>query len=152
MTTWKIHEVTLACGLTADELSQWISRGLFRPSAPCRRGLWRRFDWRDLACLATMSDLRKNSLSVNAAARIVVELRDALTKMEEIRETSGLFFFAADLLGTDPGPYTGLARMSELHRVLMSGSVSVIIVDIAKAYHNAVTAISLNPMDDEAAQ
>lgn len=148
MTTWTIHEVTTACGVTADELSQWISRGLFRPSASCRRGAWRRFDWRDLACLAAMSVLRKNSLSVNAAARAVQGLRDTLTQMEEIKETSGLFFFTSDLCGTNPGPHSGLARISELHRVLMSGSVSVIIVDIAKAYHNAVTAISRSQMDD----
>lgn len=152
MKTWTIHEVTLACGLTAAELSQWISRGLFQPSAMVHNGQRRLYDWRDLACLAAMSDIRKKTLSVNAAARIVVELRDVLTKMEEIKETSGLFFYSADPHGTNPGPRTGLARISELHRVLMPGSVSVIIVDIAKAYHNAVTAISHSQMDDEAAQ
>ena len=148
MKTWTIHEVTHACRLTSTELSQWISRGQFRPSATVRSGLRRRFDWRDLACLSTMSVLRKNSLSVNAAACVVLGLRDAIAQMEEIEETSGLFFFTAGLCETNPGPSAGLVHIAELHRVLMRGLVSVIIVDVAKTYHDAVTVISRSAMDD----
>jgi hypothetical protein len=40
--------------MTTGELSQWISRGLYRPSEEVRPGQRQRFDWRDLARLAAM--------------------------------------------------------------------------------------------------
>jgi hypothetical protein len=55
MKTWTIHEVADACAMTTGELSQWISRGQFRPSATVQTGQRRRFDWRDLACLPAVT-------------------------------------------------------------------------------------------------
>jgi len=148
-TNWTIHEVTCACAVTTDELSKWISRGLFRPSATARRGEWRPFDWRDLACLAAIAVLRKLPLPISAAARIISHLRDALSEMEEITETSGVFLFSAEPADANSGPSAGLTRIDGLRRMLMTGTVSVVIVDIAKVYHDAAKAISGRSTSDE---
>ncbi len=149
--SWTIHEVTRACGVTRDELNQWISRGVFRPSEPTRRGTWRRFDWRDLACLSTMAALRRMDLSVSAAGRIVADLRDALAQMDEIGERQGLFIIA-----------TGHTRADETAQLVlgaelpteMSAAESAIVVDVASVYRGALAAISerqdkLLTMDEE---
>ena len=81
MTTWTIHEVAAACAVTTGEISQWISRGHFRPSVAVRSGEQRRFDWRDLACLAVMGTLRKQALPMKAISLLTDRLRDDLTGM-----------------------------------------------------------------------
>ena len=115
MKTWTIHEVADACAMTKGELSQWISRGHFRPSGAVRPGQRRRFDWRDLACLAVMSALRKHCLSINAMALIVSDLRDDLAGMNDI---SGRSFFCADWGKKQPYPTVGLVTETDLFAVL----------------------------------
>ena len=99
MKTWTIHEVADACAMTTGELSQWISRGHFMPTAKVRPGQRRRFDWRDLACLAVMNALRKRSLSIHGMALIVSDLRDDLAGMNDISDISGRSFFCGSLWG-----------------------------------------------------
>jgi|GEM_PF-1626254 len=140
MKPWTIHDVTSACEVTTDELSQWVSRGLFRPSQPTRRGKWRQFDWRDLACLSVMAALRKMGLSVKAAAGIASDLRSAVEYMEEINEPSGLFLFTTDTAET--GRLVGPATLASLIR---TQSAAIIIVDVAKAYCAASAAIRAKP-------
>jgi len=147
MKTWTIHEVTRACEVTADELSQWVSRGLFRPSQPTRRGQWRQFDWRDLACLSAMAALRKMGLSVRSAAGIVSDLRAAVADMEEINEPGGLFLFTADTAET-----SRLVGLATLARLLKTQPAAIIIVDVAKAYHAASAAIPAKPATHNAAR
>jgi len=137
--SWTIHEVTRACGVTRDELNQWISRGVFRPSEPTRRGTWRRFDWCDLACLSTMAALRRMDLSVSAAGRIVADLRDTLAQMDEVREPQGLFIITTDHAGARAP--ARLVRGAELSTE-MSAAVSAIVVDVASVYRGALAAIS----------
>ena len=67
-----------ATGLSRNQLSQWISRGHYRPSQEVRRGQGRLFDWRDLACLAVMGELRALSLEPHKAERLIGELRGLL--------------------------------------------------------------------------
>jgi len=136
---WTIHEVTRACEVTRDELNQWISRGVFRPSAPTRRGAWRRFDWRDLAFLSTMAALRGIGLSVMAAGQIAGDLRKAIAWMDEIRQPQGLFVIATDHAET--GASARLVHSAEL-TTEMSTAVSAGMVDVASVYRDARTAIS----------
>ena len=144
---WTIHEVTRACGVTRDELNQWISRGVFRPSAPTRRGAWRRFDWRDLACLSTMAVLREMGLSVKAAGRIAAGLRDALSGFDDIGEPHGLFIVATD--HAEAGAFARLVHSAEL-TTEMSTAVSAVMVDVASVYRDAMAAISGRPVNDRA--
>ena len=139
MTTWTIHEITRACGVTRDELNQWISRGVFRPSEPTRRGAWRRFDWRDLACLSTMAALRWMGLSVTAAGRIAADLRVAFAPMDGIGEPQGLFIIATD--HAEAREPARLVHGVELE-AQMSIAVSAVMVDVAKVYRDALAAIS----------
>jgi len=146
MNTWTIYDVTSACEVTTDELNQWISRGLFRPSQPTRRGKWRQFDWRDLACLSAMAALRRMGLSVRAAAGIASDLRAAIEYMEEITTPSGLF-----LLTTDTSETSRLVDPATLASLIKMQPAAIIIVDVAKAYHAASAAIPAKPATHNAA-
>ena len=97
MKTWTIQEVADACLMTTGELSQWISRGHYRPSEEVRPGQRRRFDWRDFACLAVINALRPHCLSINAMGLIAGDLREDLAKMNGIPESPRLFFFFANV-------------------------------------------------------
>ena len=137
--SWTIHEITRACGVTRNELNQWISRGVFRPSEPTRRGVWRRFDRRDLACLSTMAALRRMDLSVTAAGRIAADLRITLAQMDEVREPQGLFIVATDhAIARAPARLVCGAELP----TEMSAAVSAIVVDVANVYRGALAAIS----------
>ena len=86
MTTWRLREVGGACGLSEYEISMWISRGLYRPSMSTRRGEWRRYDWRDVVCLAVTQELRKLSLGTGTALGLTSgPLRDALEAQGSLR-------------------------------------------------------------------
>ncbi len=141
MKTWTIHEIADACAMTKGELSQWISRGHFRPSGAVRRGQRRRFDWRDLASLAVMSALRKHCLSINAMALIVSDLRDDLAGMNDISDISGRSFFFAGWGKKQPCPTVGLVTETDLIAVLKLRPETVIIVDVAAVYRDAAGAI-----------
>ena len=69
MTTWTIAEVAASCGLSRHEISKWISRGLYRPSMATRKGEWRHYDWRDVACLAVVAELRRIPIDTATALR-----------------------------------------------------------------------------------
>ncbi|PKP69463.1 MAG: hypothetical protein CVT82_10690 [Alphaproteobacteria bacterium HGW-Alphaproteobacteria-4] len=141
MKTWTIHEVADACAMTTGELSQWIARGQFRPSVTVQPGQRRRFDWRDLACLAVMNALRKHSLSINGMALIVSDLRDDLAGMNDISDISGRSFFCADWGKKQPCPTVGLVTETDLFAVLKRRPETVIIVDVAAVYRDAADAI-----------
>ena len=142
MKTWTIHEVADACALTTGEVSQWISRGHFRPSVAVRPGQRRRFDWRDLACLAVMRALRKHSLSINGMALIVSDLRDDLAGMNDISDISGRSFFCADWGKNQPSQTVGLVSETDIFAVLKRRPETVIIVDVAAVCRDAAGAIS----------
>lgn len=142
MKTWTIHEVADACALTTGEVSQWISRGHFRPSVAVRPGQRRRFDWRDLACLAVMRALRKHSLSINGMALIVSDLRDDLAGMNDISDISGRSFFCADWGKIQPSQTVGLVSETDIFAVLKRRPETVIIVDVAAVCRDAAGAIS----------
>ena len=141
MKTWTVHEVANACAMTTGELSQWIARGQFRPSATVQPGQRRRFDWRDLACLAVMNALRKHSLSIHGMALIVSDLRDDLAGMNDICEISGRTFFCADWGKNQPSQTVGLVTESDLVAVLKRRPETVIIVDVAAVYRGAAVAL-----------
>ncbi len=147
--SWTIHEVTRACGVTRDELNQWISRGVFRPSEPTRRGTWRRFDCCDLACLSTMAALRRMDLSVSAAGRIAADLRAALTRMDKIREPQGLFIIATDPWDAEAREPARLTHRAELTTEMLTAAAAVM-VDVAKVYRDARAAISGRPARNRA--
>ncbi|GHA33716.1 hypothetical protein GCM10007989_32430 [Devosia pacifica] len=142
MTTWTIHEVTDACAMTTGELSQWISRGHFIPSSTPENGNARQFDWRDLACLAVMSALRKHSLLIGELGFITSELREDLDGIEEITASVGLYFFCAGWSDRQPSPTVGLVAEEELAAVLKHRPATIIVVDVAKAYREAVRSIA----------
>lgn len=152
MKTWSIHEVADACAMTKGELSQWISRGHFRPSGAVRPGQRRRFDWRDLACLAVMNALRKRSLSIHGMALIVSDLRDDLAGMNDISDISGRSFFCADWGKTEPCQTVGLVTEAGLFAVLKQSPEIVIIVDVAALYRDAAGAIPAETAAEGAAQ
>ena len=152
MRTWTIHEIADACAMTTGELSQWISRGHFRPSVAVRPGQRRRFDWRDLACLAVMRMLRKHSLSLDGMALIVSDLRDDLAGMNDISDISGRPFFCADWGKKQPCPTVGLVTETDLFAVLKRRPETVIIVDVATVYRDAAGAIPVVTAAGGAAQ
>jgi hypothetical protein len=85
MTNWTINEVATACGLSRHEISKWISMGLFRPSMSTRRGEWRRYDWRDVVCLAVVDQLRRITIDTGTALRFAGdELRHGLAGYENL--------------------------------------------------------------------
>ena len=141
MRTWTIHEVANACAMTTGELSQWIARGHFKPSATVRPGQQRRFDWRDLACLAVMNALLKHSLSIHGMALIVSDLRDDIARINDISEISGRTFFCADWGKNQPSQTVGLVTESDLVAVLKRRPETVIIVDVAAVYRGAAVVI-----------
>ena len=141
MRTWTIREVADACAMTTGELSQWIARGQFKPSATVQPGQRRRFDWRDLACLAVMNALRRHALSINGIALIVSDLRDDLAGMNDISDISGRSFFCADWGKQQPCPTVGLVTETDLFAVLKRRPETVIIVDVAAVYRDAADAI-----------
>lgn len=141
MKTWTIHEIADACAMTTCELSQWISRGQFRPSGAVQPGQRRRFDWRDLASLAVMCALRKHCLSINAIALIVSDLRDDLAGMNDISDISGRSFFCADWGKKQPSPTAGLVTETDVIAVLKLRPETVIIVDVAAVYRDAAGAM-----------
>ena len=143
MKTWTIHEVADACLMTTGELSQWISRGHYRPSEEVRPGERRWFDWRDLACLAVINALRPHCLSINAMGLIAGELREALATMDRIPKSPSLFFF--DALWAGDGKYTGtggLVSERDLCAVLRHRFKSIIIVDVSGVYHAALARLN----------
>jgi DNA-binding transcriptional MerR regulator len=85
MTTWRIGEVASACGLSEYEISMWISRGLFQPSMSTRKGQWRRYDWRDVVCLAVAQELRKLTRDTGTALHLASgALREHLAARESL--------------------------------------------------------------------
>ena len=142
MKTWTIHEVAHACLMTTDELSQWISRGHYRPSEEVRRGQRRLFDWRDLACLGVIGALRKHCLSINAMGLIAGELREDLAAMREIPDSPDLFFFCA---GWSRGRYedtVGLVTEKDLRSVLGAHPETVIVVNVTGVYRAALARLA----------
>ncbi|MCB1338116.1 MAG: MerR family transcriptional regulator [Maritimibacter sp.] len=137
MKTWTLREVAEACDVTTSELSQWIARGHFWPSAPVRPGQQRRFDWRDLASLATMAALRKLALPVGVVAPIVMELRAELDRLEGIDANADLVFYRAGWSGESPAHAVGLVSAGDLIAVLASGPVTMIVVVVATAFREA---------------
>ncbi|KND17225.1 hypothetical protein ADZ37_19095 [Pannonibacter phragmitetus] len=125
--------------MTTGELSQWISRGHYWPSEEVRPGQRRRFDWRDLACLAVINALRKHSLSINVMSLIAGALRKSLAEMDKIPAASGLFLFCANWDELQSGQTIGLISETELCRLLRSHPESMIVVDVAGVYHSALT-------------
>lgn len=138
MKTWTIHEVADACCMTTGEMSQWISRGHYRPSEEVRPGQRRRFDWRDLACLAVMGALRKHCLSINAMGLIAGDLRADLDTMSGIPERPGLFFLVANWTRGKHRQTVGLVPEKELRTVLRRHPESVIVVDVTGVYRAAL--------------
>lgn len=138
MKTWTIHEVADACLMTTGELSQWISRGHYRPSEEVRPGQRRRFDWRDLACLAVINALRPHCLSTNAMGLIAGDLREELATMNQIPESSGLFFFAANWTRARHRQTVGLVPEKDLRMVLRCRPGSLIVVDVSGVYRVAL--------------
>jgi len=136
--TWTIHEVADACLMTTGELSQWISRGHYRPSEEVRPGQRRRFDWRDLACLAVINELRPHCLSINAMGLIAGDLREELGTMNRIPESSGLFFFAANWTRGRHRQTVGLVPEKDLYTVLRCRPESLIVVDVPGVYRAAL--------------
>ena len=141
MRTWTIHEVADACAMTTGELSQWIARGHFRPTATVRPGQRRWFNWRDLACLAVMNALRKHSLSINGMALILSDLRANLAGPNDISEISGRSFFCADWGKNQPCQTVGLVIETDLFSVLKRRPETVIIVDVAAVYRDVAGAV-----------
>jgi len=139
MKTWTIHDVTSACEVTTDELNQWISRGLFLPSQPTRRGKWRQFDWRDLTCLSVMASLRKMRLPVTVAAHVVAVLGAEIAGMDEINKPLGLFLFVT---GSETSTLVGPETLASL---LNKNNSAAIIVDVTRTYHAASVAIRATP-------
>lgn len=138
MKTWTIQEVADACWMTTGELSQWISRGHYRPSEEVRPGQRRRFDWRDLACLAVINALRLHCLSINAMGLIAGDLREDLAKMNGIPESPRLFFFFANWTMGRHRQTVGLVPEQDLWTVLRSHPESVIVVDVTAVYRAAL--------------
>jgi DNA-binding transcriptional MerR regulator len=136
--TWTIHEVADACLMTTGELSQWISRGHYRPSEEARPGQRRRFDWRDLACLAVINALRPHCLSINAMGLIAGDLREDLAKMNGIPESPRLFFFAANWTRGRHRQTVGLVAEKDLCTVLRRRPESLIVVDVSGVYQAAL--------------
>jgi DNA-binding transcriptional MerR regulator len=136
--TWTIHEVADACLMTTGELSQWISRGHYRPSDEARPGQRRRFDWRDLACLAVINALRPHCLSINAMGLIAGDLREDLAKMNGIPESPRLFFFAANWTRGRHRQTVGLVAEKDLCTVLRRRPESLIVVDVSGVYQAAL--------------
>ena len=134
MKTWTIQEVADACLMTTGELSQWISRGHFRPSGAVRPGQRRRFDWRDLACLAVINALRPHCLSINAMGLIAGDLREDLAKMNGIPESPRLFLFFANWTRGRHRHTVGLVPEQDLWTVLRSHPESVIVVDVTAVF------------------
>ncbi|WP_236641533.1 DNA cytosine methyltransferase [Paracoccus aeridis] len=122
-----------------------LAAGLFTAAevgAPHKReGQRRRFDWRDLACLAVMRVLRKHSLSLDGMALFVSDLRDDLAGMNDISDISGRSFFCADWGKKQPCPTVGLVTETDLFAVLKRRPETVIIVDVATVYRDAAGAI-----------
>ena len=141
MKTWTIHEVADACLMTTGELSQWISRGHYRPSEEVRPGQRRRFDWRDLACLAVINALRPHCLSTNAMGLIAGDLREELATMNRIPENSGLFFFAANWSSARHRQTVGLVPENDLCTVLRCRPGSLIVVDVSGVYRAALARV-----------
>lgn len=138
MTTWTIHEVADACLMTTGELSQWISRGHYRPSEEVRPGQRRRFDWRDLACRAFINALRPHCLSINAMGLIAGDLREDLATMKGIPESPCLFFFFANWTTGKHRQTVGLVPEKDLCAVLRCCPETVIVVDLTGVYRAAV--------------
>lgn len=138
MKTWTIHEVADACAMTPGELSQWISRGHYRPSEEVRPGQRRRFDWRDFACLAVINALRPHCLSINAMGLITGDLREDLAKMNGIPESPRLFFFFANWTSGRHRQTVGLVPEKDLWTVLRCHPESVIVVDVTAVYRAAL--------------
>lgn len=138
MKTWTIHEVADACWMTTGELSQWISRGHYRPSEEVRPGQRRWFDWRDLTCLAVMGALRPHCLSINAMGLIAGDLREHLDTMSGIPERPGLFFFFANWTRGRHRHTVGLVPEKDLWTVLRCYPESVIVVDVTAVYRAAL--------------
>ena len=142
MSTWKIHEVAAACGLTEYEIGTWISKGIFQPGATTRRGRHRNYDWRDLACLAVFAELRVYGLLLDTIKFIAIELREDLARIDELKPKSGVLFFEAHW--SDDHEYrstVGLVDHAGLADMLQRAPKSVIVVDVAKVYHQALAAI-----------
>lgn len=142
MTTWTIQEVAAACAVTTGEISQWISRGHFRPSVAVRSGEQRRFDWRDLACLSVMGTLRKQALPMKAISLLTDKLRDNLTGMATVSELSGRFLFT-DCAENQSDQAVGLVTEAEIFAALKQNARTVIIVDVAAAYRDAEIALPI---------
>jgi len=136
--TWTIHEVADACLMTTGELSQWMSRGHYRPSEEVRPGQRRRFDWRDLACLAVINALRPHCLSINAMGLIAGDLREELAMMNRIPESPRLFFFAANWTRGRHRQTVGLLAEKDLCTVLRRRPESLIVVDVSGVYQAAL--------------
>ena len=142
MSTWKIHEVAAACELTEYEIGRWISKGIFQPGATTRRGQYRNYDWRDLACLAVFAELRVYGLMLDTIKFIAIELREDLARIDELKPKSGVLFFEAHW--SDDHKYSstvGLVDHAGLANLLQHAPKSVIVVDVAKVYHQALAAI-----------
>ena len=142
MSTWKIHEVAAACGLTEYEIGTWISKGIFQPGATTRRGHYRNYDWRDLACLAVFAELRTYGLMLDTIKFIAIELREDLAQIDELEPKSGVLFFEAQWSrGEKYHSTVGLVDRAGLADMLQLAPKSVIVVDVAKVYHQALAAI-----------
>jgi hypothetical protein len=134
MTTWTIREVAAACGLSHHEISQWISRGLFRPSRATRKGEWRRYDWRDVVCLAVVGQLRRCPVDTATALRCAgAELRRELAEHEAL----------------PPSPLPWLVRAAGDHRrmsfegpdavaAVLAGADATLAVDVARVGWSAL--------------
>lgn len=146
--TWTTRQVAEACYITESELSKWISRNIFRPSFPTCRGRRRVFDWRDLACLALIQAARPHCLSLDVMGAMAWEFRKDLNQLEKFDADKGVYFFTAHWPDVKYSETVGLVDYFELLEVLQHGPDSIIIVDVAKAYQKALTAICASQETD----
>ena len=143
MSTWKIHEVATACGLTEYEIGGWISKGIFQPGATTRRGRHRRYDWRDLACLAVFRELRAFGLPLGVIRLVADALREDLARIEEFGPQTSVRLFGVCWRGDQThGRTVGPLDQAGLADLLCREPRSFIVVDVAKVYQETLTRIS----------
>jgi DNA-binding transcriptional MerR regulator len=100
-------------GVTLDMLANWDRTGFLSPSVPAkRRGISRRYSFRDVVAIRVVGELRAEGIPLQALRKVVAYLvkRTGLSPTEALASTS----LVTD--GRDVYEVNGDASISTLHR------------------------------------
>ena len=145
--TWEIRDVCYACCIGYDDFRGWIQRREFVPTFSTKQGRERKFNWLDIAVAASMVDMMPLCMSRDMRGIMGREIRRDLEVRGGIYQERDLYAFQVCYHDDDINRLDtrhGMIDGSELWQVLEPTPRWLLIVDVARAFHNAMGRLDMD--------